>query len=149
MNLGWNFLGILCEFFWSSLRIFREFYGNTLGIYGWGFWFGNFLWILCEFLGNSLLIHLKSLGIHWEFYWNSIGILLGCMFLGFWMCGCWFWVISVNDWMTNKKQKRIPRSASWRLLALKNNRSIIKRTNFSKINSKRDCLVLMNLMADM
>ena len=31
----------------------------------------------------------------------------------------------------------------------KNNRSIIKRTNFSKIIFKRDCLVLMNLMADM
>ena len=70
------FFGLFWEFYWNSLEILWEFFGDVwLGGFDFGiFW--DFWGILWEFVGDSLRIL-------WEFFGNSIGILWGCMVGGF------------------------------------------------------------------
>ena len=89
-----NFWGIFWELFWI---LFLEFCVNSLRS------FGEFFGILWGFMvGGSDLIFFSIL---WEFYQNSLGM----YGWGFWMCGCWFWVIwfnqRLNDWRRRRRKQ--------------------------------------------
>ena len=88
-----NFLRIVCEFFGDLL----------LG--------GSNLEIFCEFFENSIRILC-------EFFWNSIGIFWGCMVGGFWMCGCWFWVIWLNQRLNEQQKKKEARADAFSRLKM-------------------------------